>query len=241
MSFGTQRIFALCGSISMLMALAGHLIAGLVPPPSPTASAEQIAALYRENGHSIAMGGILYLLSTAPFVLFIGVLSVQIRRIAGDGRTYAYVQLAAGTASMLPVILVPVIWCTAAFRPEQSSEVIQALNDLAWITAIMITPLATAQVLAIGLGVLADKGARPIFPRWLGYVSVVIAILCLPGVLCVVTRTGPLAWDGIIAGGLPPLALFSWTIVMGVMLLRAIRLQESDAQVKGGVLAAAAL
>ena len=228
MDIRAQKAFAWSGPVSMFMFAIAAYIAGFLPPPSPGASAEQIASIYRANGSSICAGGILVMLSTAPFLLFIAVLSAQLKRIEGNGRTFTYAQLAAGTASMTPIILIPLVWCVAAFRPERSAEFIQAFNDLGFITQVMVTPPAMAQVLVVGLAILSDKSARPIFPRWLGYVSVLCAIADLPGLLCVLYKTGPFAWNGIIAGALPSLAFFPWVILMAVMLTKAIKQQEAE-------------
>jgi hypothetical protein len=223
-----QKVFAWSGPASMFMFAIAAYIAGFLPPPSPAATAEQIASIYRANSHSICIAAILVMLSTAPFLLFIAVLSAQLKRIEGNGRTFAYAQLAAGTASMTPIILIPLVWCVAAFRPERSAEVIQAFNDLGFITQVMVTPPAMAQVLVVGLAILSDKRARPIFPRWLGYLSVLCAIADLPGLLCVLYKTGPFAWDGIIASGLPALTFLPWTILMAVMLTKAIKQQKAE-------------
>ena len=228
MDIRAQKIFAWGAVISLLMAIYGLHIAGFLPPPSPAESAAQIATLYRQNGISICIGAIFFLLSTAPFLLFIGVLSVQIRRIEGDRRTFTYIQLAAGTASMVPLILAPVAWCVAAFRPEQSPESIRSFNDLGFITMVMTTPMVAVEVLAVGLAILSDKGARPVFPKWFAHASFVCAIGLLAGMLCVLSRTGPLAWNGMIAGWPPSLLFLTWTIVMTVMLLKAIKQQETE-------------
>jgi hypothetical protein len=228
MDIRAQRIFAWSGPISMLMVLGAVLIAGFLPPPSPEASAELIAAFYRTNGSSIGIAGILVMLSTAPFLLFIAELSVQIKRIEGDRRTFTYAQLAAGTASMAPIVLFPLAWCVAAFRPGRSAELIQAFDDLGFITMVMVTPPAAVQVLVVGLAILSDRGPRLVFPRWLGYLSVLCAIAAVPGLLCVLYKAGPFAWNGSVAGGLPSLAFFPWTILMAVMLTRAIKQQEAE-------------
>jgi hypothetical protein len=228
MDIRAQRIFAWGALVSLLMAIYALHIAGFLPPPSPAESAEQIAALYRANSISICIGAILFLFSTAPFLLFIGVLSVQIRRIEGDRRTFTYIQLASGTASMVPIILAPLAWCVAAFRPEQSPESIRSFNDLGFITMVMTTPMVAVEVLAVGLAILSDKRARPVFPRWFAHASFLCAIGLLAGMLCVLSRTGPLAWNGMIAGWPPSFLFLSWTIVMTVMLLKAIKQQEAE-------------
>jgi hypothetical protein len=222
-----QSLFTWGGPISLLMAVGGLYVAGFIPPPSPTTNAGQISALYREHGTAIAVGGILFMASAAPFLLFIAVLSAQIKRIEGDGRIFTYLQLAAGATSMTPIILAPLAWCTAAFRPEQSPEVIQAFNDFGFMTMIVATPAAMAQVLAVGLAVLADKNAQPVFPRWVAPASFICVIALAFGLSAALTRTGPFAWNGFVGGALESLGFIPWTMLMVVALLKAIRQQET--------------
>jgi hypothetical protein len=208
------------------MVLIAAYISGFVSPPSPTATAEQIATLYQANAHAIASGAILFELSTVPFLLFIAVLSVQIRHIEGDRRTFTYAQLVSGTASMAVLILGPLGWVVAAFRPEQTANV-QAFNDLSFLTLVGITPAASAQMFVVGLAILSDKRAQPIFPRWVGYVSIVISLVTVQGLLCWMFKTGPFAWDGFLAGAIPPCTFLPWCILMAVMLVRAINKESA--------------
>jgi hypothetical protein len=98
--------------------------------------------------------------------LFVAVLSAQMKRIEGDRPTFTYLQLAAGATSLAPIIVAPLAWCAAAFRPEHSPDTLQALSDLGFLTMVMTTPAAMAQVFAVGMVVLSDKSVRPVFPRW---------------------------------------------------------------------------
>src|SRR6266404_9395236 len=61
MGIRAQRICIWGGPISLLMAFAGLYVAGFLPPPSPAASAEQIAAIYREHSLAIRIGAILFM------------------------------------------------------------------------------------------------------------------------------------------------------------------------------------
>jgi hypothetical protein len=228
MDIRAQKIFALSGPISMAMVLFAAYMSGFLSPPSPTATAEQIATLYQANAHAITSGAILFELSTALFVLFIAVLSVQIRRIEGDRRTFTYAQIVAGTASMAPVILGPLGWAVGAFRPESGN--VQAFNDLSFLILAGVTPPATAQMFVVGLAILSDKRAQPILPRWAGYVSIVISIVAVQGLLCWMFKTGPFAWDGFLAGSLPTLLFFPWSILMAVVLIRAINREAQEAK-----------
>jgi hypothetical protein len=223
-----QKVFAWGGVVNWLMSFGGLYIAGFLPIVSPAASAEEIAALYRQHGPlMVEIGSTVFLLASAPFIPFIAVLSAQIKRIEGNRRTLTYLQLAAGAASMTPLVVTPLPWCVAAFRPEHSAEIVHALNDLGFITMLTATPAVGVQVLAVGLAVLADKRARPVFPRWVAPASFVCAIGLQGGLLLVLTQTGPFAWDGVVAG-LLPFIFFPWCIVMTPVLLRAIRQQQAE-------------
>jgi hypothetical protein len=85
-------------------------------------------------------------------------------------------------------------------------------------------------MLVVGLAILSDKRALPIFPRWVGYVSIVIPLVTTQGLLCWIFKTGPLAWNGFLAGGLPTLLFVPWSILMAVVLIRAINQEAQEAQ-----------
>jgi hypothetical protein len=228
MDIRAQRVFAWGGIVSMIMGVSAMHTAGFVPPPAPSESADQIAALYHANSFSICVAGIIFLSSVIPFLLFIAVLSVQIARIEGDRRLFTYLQLIAGGASMVPVIIISLAWSVAAFQPEQSADNIYLLNNLAFITMIMGIPMEVAQVLAIGLATLSDKRVRPIFPRWFAYASFLCVIVVLPGLLCVLAHSGTFDWDGIVAAWVPTVSTIAWVIAATVILLRAIKQQEVE-------------
>jgi hypothetical protein len=227
MDIRVQKICIWSGPISLFMAVGGLYIAGFLPPPSPAATAEQIAALYRENSLAISIGGIIFMLSAAPYLMFIAVVSAHMMRIEGDRRLLTYLQLGAGATSIAPIIVAPLFWCAAALRPH-SPEITQTLNDLGFLTMVMTTAAAMAQVLAVGLAVLSDKHARPVFPRWVALASFACVFFLAFGMPCALTRTGPFAWDGKIASGLENLGFLPWTLLMAVVLSRSVRQQEAE-------------
>lgn len=234
MDSGTQKFLAWSGPISMAVTLSALIIGNFLPFPSPAANADAVAAFYRGHSHAICIASILFMVSAAIFLGFVAELSVQIKRIEGDRRTFTYLQLAAGAASITPLILTPLAWCVAAFRPEHSPDIIQAFNDLGFITMVTATPEVGVQVLAVGLAVLSDKRAQPVFPRWVAHASFVCAIGLQCGLLCVLARTGPLAWDGFVAGGIESIVFVPWTLLMCVMLLKAIKQQEAEEPQEAG-------
>jgi hypothetical protein len=60
-----QRICVWCGPAMAVIFAIGFLLAGVIPPPSPNNSAEQIALWYRDNAISIRWGLILTIVASA--------------------------------------------------------------------------------------------------------------------------------------------------------------------------------
>ncbi len=52
-----------------------------------------------------------------------------------------------------------------------------------------------AWALAVGLAILSDMSSDPVFPRWSGYLSILVALVQIPPVALVLFKTGRLAWD----------------------------------------------
>ena len=52
------------------------------------------------------------------------------KRMEGNPPVLTYTQLSAGTAGVIFLLLLCLIWTTAAFRPEHDADLILLLNDL---------------------------------------------------------------------------------------------------------------
>ena len=84
------------------------------------------------------------------------------------------------------------------------------------------------QNIALGLCILSDKQAEPIFPRWVGYYNLWVAVLFVPGGLLTFFKTGPFAWDGLFVWWVPFAVFFSWYIAMPFILMGAIKQQAQS-------------
>ncbi|WP_156750219.1 hypothetical protein [Mycobacterium sp. E2479] len=69
------------------------------------------------------------------------------------------------------------------------------------------------------------------FPRWLGWLNVVVALLSVPGLFTGTATAGVLTWNGIVAFGIPSVAFFPWLVAWTYVLLRIEGLaQESGCE-----------
>ncbi len=80
-----------------------------------------------------------------------------------------------------------------------------------------------------GIAVLLDRREKPIFPRWLGYYNLWVALMFMPGTFNVFFHDGPLAWNGIIAWYMPLAVFASWLIINPIFLSRAVDTMADDA------------
>ena len=163
--------------------------------------------------------------AAALFAPFFAMISVMIKRIEGPVAPYALTQIITATLAVTCFFLSPMLFTVAAFRPERMPELTQLMNDFAWI--MFVTPAAPAfvQTLAIGFAILSDRSAVPILPRWSGYYSVWVAVLFLPGALAMMFKTGPFAWNGLLAFWVPAVLVGQWSCVMAMLMVMAVRRQ----------------
>jgi hypothetical protein len=204
--------------------------ADFVPPPSPAASAEEIAAIFRDNANGIRFGMVLVFLATVVFFFYGAEIAHQTRRIVGASRALSYVQIATVSAAALIIDIPVMVWWVAAFRPERSAESIQLLNDVAWMIFIVGFVPYVAWAFAVGLAILSDVAPEPIFPRWSGYLSIFVGLAQIPPVMLVFFKTGPFAWDGLISWWVPAVDFFGWAVVMIILTAKAARREGEDPQ-----------
>ena len=204
-------------------------MAGFFPPHLPTASAAEIAAIYQHDTNGIRLGMIVILMAGALFAPFVASISAQMRRIENSKTpVLSYTQLSSGTAGILLFIIPAMIWTAAAYRPDRSPEITQTLNDLGWLCFVMPFILAVVQNLAIGFAIISDKNAKPVFPRWLGFFNFWIALLFVPGGLVTFFKTGPFAWNGLLAFWVPAGIFGPWFWIMATYVIKAAKQQAAE-------------
>lgn len=225
----TQRVMVWCTPVFFCLYGLGFLgFARWVPPPAPWLSMNEVAAVYAAGATSIKVAGML-LCFASPFILPIFVvLYIHMRRIEGRHGPLALVQLGMAIALVLEFVVAAIMIMGIAYRPGHSPDVVSAVNDIIWMDLVGISGTAFVGWVAIGWCILQDRRPVPIFPRWYGYLNLFVAIAVCGGTWCVLFRTGPLAWNGIIAYWLPLAVWIPWCGLSIWMLLRVIKQQEIE-------------
>jgi hypothetical protein len=218
----TMRACAWSGVACVVVLLAGFWgLAGFIPPPSPNASAHEIAGLFRDHRDRIRAGMIVSAFGCALMAPWFAGLSVHLRRIEGRYSPLAYLQLGLGMILTLEFIIPLMFWEVATFRTDREDDLIRLINDLAWIQFVALTSTVVLQALVIGSAIVLDKRDTPVFPRWAGYYTLFNVFVWCGGSFAVFFKEGLLAWDGLIAWYIPLAEFCLWLIVMTRLMLRA--------------------
>jgi hypothetical protein len=212
------------------------LVAGFIPPPSPSWGDAAVAAFFRDRHSRILVGMSICAAASALYVPWGVAIFGQMQRMeAGRSSVLSVVQAISAGIGAVFFAISPFMWLTIAYRASHSGDVMVALNDFAWISWIVSWPFFFVQAGAFGLTVLMYP--KVVIPRWVGYLSIWFAFSMFPASAIVFFYRGPLAWNGVFALYLP-LTLFAvWYNVATVWVFRAIRDEaKSDAADDGGSL-----
>lgn len=204
---------ALSGALFVLLFFPAMLMTGLLPPMSPSRTAEQVAQFWSTNTGLKRVGLVLMLLACGLQAPFGALLAMRIHQMEGRRHSaLAYVQII-GTTLAVAAIMIPLFaFAAASYRPDRNPEITQALNDLAWLPFIMNWPPATMQCLAIGFAVLG--ATKTVFPRWVGYFNLWCAFILAAGGLAVLFKDGVFAWNGLLAFWVAAVFFGGWFLMM---------------------------
>jgi hypothetical protein len=207
------------------------LFPGFVQPMSPTMSAEEVAAFYRdpENLPRIRYSMILFNWFAVGFVPILTLIVLQIRRMAHKTPVFSYAIIACSAGGPTIFLLANLFWLLAAFRPSRDPELTLLFNDLAWVTFSSQVGFLIAQSVILSLSIYLDRQARPVFRSWVAHFNLVIAALLVPAAFVGAALTGPIAWDGVLTFWVRNIAIGSWIVVMSAVLTQAIRRQRAEA------------
>lgn len=201
-----------------------------LPPSSPNLSAADLAAVYAQHHNAILLGNSMAALVGVLWIPWTAQLAVVMWRIEGASPVLSIIQVIGGALTAWVLMFCPAIWATAAFRSDIDPNTVRTLNDLGFILFNITYAITSVQAIAAGLAGLADKGAAPVFPRWVSYWAIFTGLSFIPLTAMPFVKTGPLAWNGAFSFWGLFGTYFTWTISMGICMAKdaSRRLRELD-------------
>jgi hypothetical protein len=230
-SMGHQTFHYICvfsGVLSSVFTLVALATSGFFPPIPPSWDIERTVQHYRDHKEGIRTGASLLFLAGLAYFPMAAVVSAQMRCIPNVPYAVIALQLAAGAAVAVFFIVGGLFLAIAVFRLDRPSEITQTLNDLFWLSFLMPVPTFQAQLFALTWAVIVDVRPKPLFPRYLAVINIVIILLFFPMLAMHAFHTGPLAWDGALGFWVPMVIYFTQQLVEYIALFRAIRLENNS-------------
>lgn len=211
---------AWCGLLYVLVIFAGWWgVAGFLPLHSPAAGSAEIAAIFRGDNTAITAGMVIIMWSAALFLPFAATLSDAVSRVEGRTGPMSRMVMLAGYGNAMLTFYPPLWWIANTFRAnERSDELLYLLNDAAWLQFIGGLSLVMPMYAVVAACALGDKSPNPVFPRWLGFFSILTFILVLPDQLLFFFKTGPFAWNGLFSFWVPVTMFAVWFLVLFAVL-----------------------
>ncbi|BBY46454.1 hypothetical protein MCEL_47490 [Mycolicibacterium celeriflavum] len=217
--------------IGIIWVSAFFLFPGFTHPMSPTMSAEEVAAFYRDETARIRYSMILFNWFGVGLIPTVILLAMQVRRMAHRTPILSYCLIACAGGPPTLFLIANMFWLLGSFRPERSPELTLLLNDLAWVTFTVLVPYLIAQCLVLALAIYWDRQDQPVFRPWVAHFNLLIAVALAPAAFGAVTFTGPIAWDGLLSFWVKNIAIAVWIVVMGIVLGQTIRRERAKTAV----------
>jgi hypothetical protein len=229
---GIQRVLIWTGPLMLVLFALGFMyLAEYLPPPSAQLSPEALVARLQANLTGFRIGMVVTMCGFAMMVTW--AVGIAGRVYAREGRLplLTYVQL--GSVAIGSLIGQGACWifeATAYRLDDTDPHIIRALHDLGWFTFLAPWPSFTIWCFAQALAIFRDDRPEPGLPRWTGYLAVWTGILFLPACLIFFFKTGPMAWNGVIAFYIPVFIFFIWVVGLTVPALQSLRREEQAAE-----------
>ncbi len=230
---GELILFWTLPAMALIWISAFLLFPGFVHPMSPTMSADEVAAFYRDpaNLPRIRYSMILFNWFCVGLIPILMLLLMQMRRMAHRTPILSYCMIACAAGGPAIFLIANLFWLLAAFRPERAPELTQLFNDLAWVTFTIQVPYLIMQSVLLALAIYWDRQPRPVFRPWAAHFNLLVAAALAPAAFTGLALGGPMAWDGLLPFWVKNITIAIWIVVMGIVLGQAIRRQRVEDEV----------
>jgi hypothetical protein len=227
--FNWQLFFAASGVIFAVLCFIG-LEAFWPQPPDFDLTAAETAQHYIENQSGYLIGVTFASISMAFYIAWAVQVGAMLAKLEGGSRMVTLVGTVCNVSTPFLLAFDVCIFAIAAYRPgEISPEITQMLSDFGWIASMLIWPPLMAGMLLWGIVMLRTSSQPGGFPRWLGWATIVTAIV-EPGQAGIIfEKSGPFAPDGALSWYLAVFTWGPWIVAFSVVMVQKIRSEARTA------------
>ena len=230
-----QQLLIWTGPVMLVLFAFGFMfLAKYLPPPSPELSPEDLVARLQANLTGFRIGMVITMFAFALMVTWAMGIAARVHAAEERLPVLTYVQL--GSVAIGSLIGQGACWifeATAYRLDDTDAHIVRALHDLGWFTFLAPWPSFTIWCFAQALAIFRDDRPEPGLPRWTGYLAVWTGLLFIPACLIFFFKTGPMAWNGLIAFYIPVFIFFIWVVGLTVPALQSARREALAAQLPG--------
>jgi hypothetical protein len=226
-SAGSQVVLVWWGiAFTTIYALAVAFLLRIVPPPSPTWSAERVAEFYQQNSGSILLGAVLTTITGAFLIPIAIVAGLQSARLEAGRPVWSLLMVIGGVVTSIFLVFPPLFFGVAAFRPHRPAEITAIMHDLALLGLFSTVQFYIFFGVSIAVTCLRTSSVQDSpFSRLYGYFTIWCTMMFEVGGVTFLFKSGPFAWNGLFIFYIPFFFFFIWLVLLCVLLLRALSAQ----------------
>ncbi|WAJ44271.1 hypothetical protein OK015_24550 [Mycobacterium sp. Aquia_216] len=208
-------------------ALSLAFLIGIVPPPPATWTAERVADFYQQHTGRILVGAVTTSFTSAFLIPISIVAALQSARQEAGRPVWSILMFTGGTFTSIFLVLPPVFFGVAAFRPDRPIALTAMLHDLALLSLFTTVQFYIFFGVSVAVACLRGHTVRDSpFPRIFGYFTIWCVLMFEIGGVAFLFKAGPLSWNGLFIFWIPFFFFFIWLTTLCVLLLRALAAQN---------------
>lgn len=201
----------------------------MMPPPDANLSEQAVGLFYQQNSFDIRLGAMISSWTSAFMVPFSAAAAIQLARLEKGTPAWSILAFAGGIMMSIFLVLPPLFWGVAAFTVERAPEVTTLMHELGMLTLVTTDQFFIFQMIPMAyVSLTRTHDSQSGFPRWLGYLTLWIAIIFEVGALAFMFKAGPFSWNGIFVFWFPLVTFGFWVTVTSFHLLRALSRQQAE-------------